>query len=282
MHIEQFGPLIGRRDQTEFPLLPCQARFFHKFNQAPERITYDDLMRKNFENTAAPFRGYFDDVMRECGTDILAYYRSFHETSDWGIYILDAGVDYLAEELLRLSRIHLPGRNNLVLSRLDTEYLAKHNLLLHELGHHAVEIVHTVLELHPDNPIRDSYISTHSAGNYNPYTEEAVCNWNVKKKKNNFKIRAFSRFDAVKDFMVTQPVGYNRFEEIRKQNLIQNIFAHHEFLRRRYDPQTDTHLKNEFEQHSKLSRVKPGSVRGRNNPIGFEVPIYIIPTGNRR
>ena len=79
--------------------------------------------------------------------------------------------------------------------------------------------------------------------------------------------------------MVTQPVGYNRFGEITKQNLLQNIFAHHEFLRRRYDPQTDTHLKNEFEQHSKLSRVKPGSARGWNNPIGFVVPIYLIQTG---
>ncbi|SVC61619.1 uncharacterized protein METZ01_LOCUS314473, partial [marine metagenome] len=135
MHQEQIDHIVENR-RGRFPILECQERFFGEFNQAPQPITYDELMRENFENTAAPLPVNFDDTMGQCGTDALAYYLPFHGNANWGIYILDAGVDILAEELVRISRVNLPGGNNLVLSRPDAEYLAKHNLLLHELGHH--------------------------------------------------------------------------------------------------------------------------------------------------
>ena len=278
MHWEQIVNIAENR-RGRFPILECQERFF-EFNHTPQPITYDELMRENFENTAAPPVN-FPDRVGECGTDALAYYLPFHATSDWGIYILDAGVDVLAEELVRISRINLPGQNNLVLSRHDAEYLAKHKLLLHELGHHAVEIVHTALEIDPNHPIRDSYRATRLPGRLAQNqmfheNEEAVCNWNVKTNKSKFKIRALDYFDPVRNFMTTQPPGYNRFDEIRNQNFLENIIDTR--LTGVLPHQNQIQLEREFAQHSRLSRVKPRSEIGWNNPIGFVVPTYLIRT----
>jgi hypothetical protein len=282
MHREQIDQIVENR-RGRFPILECEERFFEEFNQAPQPITYDELMRENFENTAAPLPVNFDDTMGQCGTDALAYYLPFHATNDWGIYILDAGVDILAEELVRISRINLPGGNNLVLSRVDAEYLAKHKLLLHELGHHATEIVHTALELDPNRPIRDSYRATRLPGRLAQNqrfheNEEAVCNWNVKRQpnKSEFKIRALDYFNPIENFMTTQPPGYNRFHEITNRNFLENIIDIR--LTGVLPHQNQIQLEREFGQHSKLSRVKPRSTIGWNNPIGFVVPIYLIRT----
>ena len=217
MHWEQIVDIIESRGQTTFHPLPCQDRFFDTPHiEAPEPITYDQLMRENFENTVGPLRGYFDDVIRECSTDTLAYYRPFHGSGDWGIYILDAGVDMLTTSLIHLS--------DHTLLRSDAEYLAKHKLLLHELGHHAVEIVHTSLEIDPNNPVPGSYRSTRLPGAQAQRfheNEEAVCNRSVKWNKSKFEIRALNYFDPIKDFMVfRQPRGYNRFDEIHKRNFL--------------------------------------------------------------
>ena len=282
MHREQIDHIVENR-RGRFPILECQERFFGEFNQAPQPITYDELMRENFENTAAPLPVNFDDTMGQCGTDALAYYLPFHGNANWGIYILDAGVDILAEELARISRINLPGGNNLVLSRPDAEYLAKHKLLLHELGHHAVEIVHTALELDQNRPIRDSYRAARLPGRLAQNqifheNEEAVCNWNVKRQpnKSKFKIRALDYFDPVENFMTTQPPGYNRFHEITNRNFLENIIDTR--LTGVLPQQNQVQLEREFAQHSRLSRVKPRSAIGWNNPIGFVVPTYLIRT----
>ena len=262
------------RGQTGFPTLPCQEQFFGRFNQTPQLITYDQLMRENFENTSAPLSAFFSDVMQTCSVDVLAYYLPFHGNSNWGIYILDAGVDMLTTSLIHLSDHRL--------SRLDAEYLAKHKLLLHELGHHAVEIVHTSLEIDPNNPVPGSYRSTRLPGAQAQRfheNEEAVCNRSVKWNKSEFEIRALSHFDVVSDFMLRQPPGYNRFGEIKNLNLLENILDTR--LTGPLQPETSSNLEKEFFTHSTLPRVRPGSIIGLNNPIGFVVPIYLIRYDNR-
>ena len=276
MHWGQIAGIIESRGQTTFHPLPCQERFFDRFDQTPEPITYDQLMRENFENTVGPLRGYFDDVIRECSTDTLAYYRPFHGSGDWGIYILDAGVDFLAEELIHISA-DIDRRRRL--SRLDAEYLAKHNLLLHELGHHAVEIVNTLLEIDPDpnRRIPGAYRTTRLPGQV-PFefheNEEAVCNWNVKRQKHEFKIRALDHFDPITTFMLSQPPGYNRFGEIQNSILLENILDTR--LTGPLQPETRSNLEKEFFAHSTLPRVRPSSAHNRN--IGFVVPLYLIRT----
>ena len=262
------------RGQTGFPTLPCQEQFFGRFNQTPQPITFDQLMRENFENTSAPLSAFFSDVMQTCSVDVLAYYLPFHGNSNWGIYILDAGVDMLTTSLIHLSDHRL--------SRLDAEYLAKHKLLLHEIGHHAVEIVHTSLEIDPNNPVPGSYRSTRLPGAQAQRfheNEEAVCNRSVKWNKSEFEIRALSHFDVVSDFMLRQPPGYNRFGEIKNLNLLENILDTR--LTGPLQPETSSNLEKEFFTHSTLPRVRPGSIIGLNNPIGFVVPIYLIRYDNR-
>ena len=274
MDWEHIAEIIESRGHIGFPTLPCQEQFFGRFNQTPQLITYDQLMRENFENTSAPLSAFFSDVMQTCSVDVLAYYLPFHGNSNWGIYILDAGVDMLTTLLIHLSDHRL--------SRLDAEYLAKHKLLLHELGHHAVEIVHTSLEIDPNNPVPGSYRSTRLPGAQAQRfheNEEAVCNRSVKWNKSEFEIRALSHFDVVSDFMLRQPPGYNRFGEIKNLNLLENILDTR--LTGPLQPETSSNLEKEFFTHSTLPRVRPGSIIGLNNPIGFVVPIYLIRYDNR-
>ena len=277
MHWEQIANIVENR-RGRFPILECQERFLHQFNQVPHEITYDELMRQNFEGTAHPFHQFFQDAPETCSVDVLAYYLPFHGNANWGIHIVDAGVDTLAMRILHIAEIlHID------LSRVDAEYLAKHKLLLHELGHHAVEIVHTALEIDPNRPIRDSYRATRLPGRLAQNqrfheNEEAVCNWNVKRhpNKSKFKIRALDYFNPIENFMTTQPPGYNRFHEITNRNFLENIIDTR--LTGVLPQQNQIQLEREFVQHSRLSRVKPRSAIGWNNPIGFVVPIYLIRT----
>jgi len=277
MHWEQIANIVENR-RGRFPILECQERFLHQFNQVPHEITYDELMRQNFEGTAHPFHQFFQDAPETCSVDVLAYYLPFHGNANWGIHIVDAGVDTLAMRILHIAEIlHID------LSRVDAEYLAKHKLLLHELGHHAVEIVHTALEIDTNRPIRDSYRATRLPGRLAQNqrfheNEEAVCNWNVKRhpNKSKFKIRALDYFNPIENFMTTQPPGYNRFHEITNRNFLENIIDTR--LTGVLPQQNQIQLEREFVQHSRLSRVKPRSAIGWDNPIGFVVPIYLIRT----
>ena len=270
MHWNQIVDIIETRGQTRFPILECQERFFDRFNQTPQQITYNQLMLENFENTAGA-GGFFNDVMQTCSVDVLAYYLPFHGNSNWGIYILDAGVDMLTTSLIHLS--------DHTLLRPDAEYLAKHKLLLHELGHHAVEIVNTLLEIDPDpnrripGAYRTTTLPAHVPFEFHE-NEEAVCNWNVKRQKHEFKIRALDYFDPITNFMLEQPPGYNRFGEIQNSNLLENILNTR--LTGPLQPETRSNLQKEFFTHSTLPRVRPSSVCNRN--IGFVVPLYLIRT----
>ena len=272
MHLQQILRIIEEHPREEFPIFDCERRFFTGLSN-PQIITYDELMHRNFsipEREHDNLLQYFHDVHQTCGDDALAYYRPFHgQRNDWGIHILEAGVDYLATRIRDLAE-----RDNINLSRLDVEYLAKQKLLLHELGHHAVEISHSLLEISPEHPIRDSY-RRHRAAKQNEQMLhencEAVCNWNVKKHKDKLKIRALNHFNIISNFMLMQPNGYNDFGNITNRNFLESIGIRLQpGLPERHD------LEREFKQHSKLSRLKPGSAR--SCIYGFAVPIYLIRT----
>lgn len=264
------------RPRRNFPTLPLQQQLSRKFDQAPKLITYDDLIRENFEDKSKPvdIESWFDDLTHDCGFDVLAYYLSFHGNKNWGIYIIDAGVDYLASKIMKLAPHY-----KIPLSRWDAEYLAKHNLLLHELGHHAVEIVHTLLardynrpdsyKIHIDNKLR-AYRSVHNH-------EEAVCNWNVAKNKLNFEIRAQNHINTISDFMLTQPLGYKDFGKITARNYLENIMD--AGTATGLPKYTKSDLKKQFRAHSKLDKVKP--LTKWKKMKWTQVPIYLIRTGKQ-
>ena len=263
--------IIEARSQPKFPILPCYQQFSDRFNQTPQLITYDKLMKENFENTLGPDDASFFEDAGQCGIDLLAYYRSFHRSQHgWGIYIIDAGVDSVAKKIMELD-----SKDNNCVSRLDAEYLAKHKLLLHELGHHATEIVHSVLETDPMYPSPNSYrkyIAGKNSSKSLHDNEEAVCNWNVKKKKRHFKIRAQNYYDVARDFMLNcQPDGYKHFEKIAPRNYLKKITMP------LLPQKTESDLKKQFTIHSRLNMVKPFTKKREEK--AFQVPIYIIRTG---
>ena len=273
--------LQTERPHHKFPILPCQQQLFHRFNQTPKLITYDNLIRKNFElpkSKSKHSRLLFGDLIQgHCGSDVLAYYLSFHGNKKWGIYIIDAGVDYLASEIMKLAP-----RHKIPLYRRDAEYLAKHNLLLHELGHHAVEIVHTLLawdysrpdsyKIHIDNKLQQRRHPPKGQTLHNH--EEAVCNWNVIKNKLNFEIRAQNHINTISDFMLTQPLGYKDFGKITAQNYLENIMDAGAATGLPKD--TKSYLKKQFRAHSKLDKVKP--LTKKKKMKWTQVPIYLIRT----
>ena len=287
MHISEIDDVIGSSRNHPSHRLPCEEEFFHQFPQTPRPITYDELMRLYCGDTSKPFRKFFDHSQHDdmnCSIDVLAYYLPFHGARrDWGIYIIDAGVDYLAKRILELNQEqNIPSQEYYPLTQPDAEYLAKHKLLLHELGHHATEIVHSLLELYPNNSIQYSYSSTRRPGTRGQMlreNEESVCNWNVKKHKHDFEIRALNNYDVINDFMLSQPSGYKNFEQITGQNFLEKILDVRLTggLAHQMPQQIRADLENEFARHSKLSRVRPRSIH--EPKIGFVVPIYLIQTG---
>ena len=270
--------LQTERPRHKFPILPCQLQFSQQSNQTPKLITYDNLIRKNFElpkSKSKHFRLLFGDLIQgHCGSDVLAYYLSFHGNKNWGIYIIDAGVDYLASEITKLAL-----RHKILLSRLDAEYLAKHKLLLHELGHHAVEIVHTLLDLEYNCPNSYEMHIERQLQGQRPRRilhdqEEAVCNWNVTKNKLNFEIRAQNHINTISDFMLTQPLGYKDFGKITARNYLENIMD--AGTATGLPKETKSDLKKQFRAHSKLDKVKPLTKWMKMK--WTQVPIYLIRT----
>ena len=267
--------IIEARSQPKFPILPCYQQFSDGFNQTPQPITYDKLMKENFENTFSRTRFPLFEDAGQCGIDLLAYYRSFHRSQHgWGIYIIDAGVDFVAKKIMELDSKDNNVSTTNKISPLDAEYLAKHKLLLHELGHHATEIVHSVLETDSSNPRLNSYRKYIAAKNSNFQlhdNEEAVCNWNVKKKKRHFKIRAQNYYGIARNFMLNyQPDGYKHFEKIEPRNYLKKITMPP------LPQKTESDLKKQFTIHSRLNMVKPFTKKREEK--AFQVPIYLIRT----
>ena len=263
------------RPRRKFPILPCQQELFRKFKQTPKPITYDDLIRENVEDKSKLLVPIFDDLTGNYGSDALAFYLPFHGNINWGIYIIDAGVDYLASEIMKLAP-----RHKIPLSRLDAEYLAKHKFLLHELGHHAVEIVHTLLdweyncpnsyEMHIERQLQGQLRRAQTPHDH----EEAVCNWNVTKNKPNFEIRAQNHINTISDFMLTQPLGYKDFGKITARNYLENIMD--AGTATGLTKETKSDLKKQFRAHSKLDKVKP--LTKWKEMRWTQVPIYLIRT----
>ena len=104
--------------------------------------------------------------------------------------------------------------------------------------------------------------------------EEAVCNWNVKKKKKHFKIRAQNYYSIARNFMLNfQPDGYKHFEKIAPRNYLKNIMEPGSSMSK----EIKAALKKEFNTHSKLKMVMPLTKKMEEN-AAIQVPIYLIRT----
>ena len=187
----------------------------------------------------------------EQGTDLLAWYRSFHVDSDaWGIYIREWGLTYLTRRL--------GGRRALALRA----------LWAHEYFHFLTDVAATSLEASSGRPVYLPYLAKY----HRPWgwclLDEGLAN-------------AFSLHDIgrragktlLRDFMKRQPDGYRDFARYERR-------ARDDRLTRGYR-QLAGHLSNP---------PLPCRVDGSEAPLGellvdetgravspWDVPIYFVP-----
>lgn len=153
----------------------------------------------------------------EEGTDVLAWYRSFHwyPPNHWGIYILDKGVYYLAQNVFRdIEQICPYGRHYNTLDLLQQSFRL---LFLHEFFHFITDIAASTLEVGTSfrshnyiDYVRNVYMHPHNTGEP---IEEALAN--------SF---AYNRFQGrniryhIRVFMKNQPNGYSAFDQYLGRN----------------------------------------------------------------
>ena len=75
------------RPRRKFTILPCQQELSRMVRWKPKPITYDDLIRENFEDKSKLLVPIFDDLTGNYGSDALAFYLPFHGNINWGIPI---------------------------------------------------------------------------------------------------------------------------------------------------------------------------------------------------
>lgn len=116
-------------------------------------------------------------VLKE-GTDILAWYRSFHWSPQnlWGIYMLDKGIYYIAQIVFKkLKQISDNGRPFNILDLLQQSFKL---LFFHEFFHFITDIAASTLEIGVRKPyyidyVRNVYMQPHGI---NEPPEEAMSN----------------------------------------------------------------------------------------------------------
>lgn len=277
MNMDDILEIIETVDQ-EYAAPRCQELFFSNIN--PSKIHPTSYLHLIKEIKKSKNGRFFKDFLtpdktklldNSCGIDILAYYVPFHygQGRRWGIYIKDTGVALIANRLLT-ERVILEGA--IPLSIQDAEYLAVNKLLLHELGHHAVEVAITFLAKQTSRfPSYYDYKSDKKQNITHQYKEEALCNWNVKKQKKNFVIpveRAeINYYNYIEDFMLKQPSGYRDFLDWPKKKFFDDLCV--QPGRMLIHSKTISDAVKEFTKHSRLNMVK----RKRNT-----VPMYLIET----
>lgn len=153
--------------------------------------------------------------IREHGIDHLAWYRSFHykptEKWEWGIYITDYGLYYLASHVFR----NLKSKHSL--SVRDLISLSAKLLFNHEFFHYITDIASTVIEA--QSSFMDLYYQEYTNQVYlNPKTsdeplEEALANAFAYKKRYLQGAK-----ELIRNFMDNQPKGYRAYGKFLSNN----------------------------------------------------------------
>lgn len=161
---------------------------------------------------------FYNMVREGDGTDALAWYCSYHSYPEgkWGIFILDAGVHYLAMKIFGLQTKLSAG--SLMESHGDFKSIDNsfRVLFFHEYFHFLTDVASSVLEIASGSPARPLYsdymrrVYGNKTGSAEEPLEEALAN-----------AYAFNRFASnrwsvahrqqLRIFMKNQPNGYGAF-----------------------------------------------------------------------
>jgi len=252
------------RDDSE----EIENRFFDPIrNRIPEPITYNQLRQINIpEDPPATL----DDLVEEFGIEILAYYIPFHfhrPDRPWGIYLRRVGIAHVRHRLVQIAG--RDGYNFQNTLEIPTD-VAVDILLLHELRHHAIEVVFARLELLGLgwNNAYQEYKETKRHDEVLHANTEAICNASVANQRKPFKTdyqpprtppplpNHISYLDwrgYVRQFMRGQPGGYHDFAQFTgftSEQVLQSLGVRVEQQVLHIDlPQ----IINELKKHSSLS-----------------------------
>ena len=251
------------RDDSE----EIENRFFDPIrNRIPEPITYNQLRQINIPE--GPPGNQLHGLVEEFGIEILAYYIPFHfhrPDRPWGIYLRKVGIDHVRRRLMEIAGRDGHNFRNLAIPT----NVAEHILLLHELRHHAIEVVFTRAELLGDT--RDEYqqyITRKRNHNNISSDTEAICNASVATHSSIFKtdwelpqlipptppnvIIKLDWNDYVSRFMIGQPAGYRDFARFTGFSSEQTLGLLQLPIEHRFDL---AQITRELQNHSQLSTL---------------------------
>ena len=139
----------------------------------------------------------------EFGTDLLAWYTPFHvDPKNWGIYVREKGLHYLAQRIFEPEGVSYP----------TAIYLAMKLLYEHERFHFLTEMAATSMELASKLPLYIPYAASHQCGNriLSPL-EEALAEANAFWPYRVHQCRLYPLKDAVETHMRNGSPGYRDF-----------------------------------------------------------------------
>lgn len=146
--------------------------------------------------------------------DILAWYTSFRHSGAWGIFIREAGVARLGDELSELTG---QGKG-------ECDFFAFKKLYLHEYCHFLFDVGIAMLEQLSDQPLSSAHEAVKDATlGWNP-REEALCNAFAVRTLNESSLKA-----SIKEVLRSAPPGYREFGSFLKSadfyRGVQDVFA---------------------------------------------------------
>lgn len=209
---QEYRELIERTEPYQFPREDWAERTSPRSPNIEDSIYIPD---GDIEFPEIDTEGIGREITKE-GIEALAWYRSFHwhPPNRWGIYILDKGVYYIAQNVFgKIGQVSPYGRRYNTIDLLQQSFRL---LFLHEFFHYITDIAASTLEM--GNPsarayyvqyVRNVYIRPKSR---NEPIEEALAN-----------AFAFNRFQGgtvrrqLRLFMRSQPAGYSAFEQYTRK-----------------------------------------------------------------
>ncbi len=212
------------KKSTTDPLTRCMPR---PYKSSPFLIDGFDIPDQVVERVLSPedSSDELESRVEECGTEALAWYRSYHwepwdseERTLWGIYILLDGLVFLARKLIR----ELPEVPREILSR-NPRWAIRYvleDVWQHECFHFLVDSYATTFEFLLKQPFYVPYIMNFYAKGWPTCSEEALANRYVleklKQSSGAFGHGPLHRIHFVRTLeqsFLKQPEGYRNYDE---------------------------------------------------------------------
>jgi hypothetical protein len=206
------------------PILVNERELFETDNKAKSSSRFLPNIEDNFYipngDIAFPEEVSLPDLDKEVvidGVECIAWYCPFHYyRRDWGIYILDRGIYYIAGKILekKPEEVVRSSFNLLDLLRLGFRFL-----LLHEFFHFMTEIAGSAIEVSNENNPKDYYAKYVQDVYLQPSQDDEPLEEALANAFSLQRLRGSGIYQEIRDMLLLQPRGYSHFGEyLRIQN----------------------------------------------------------------